>query len=422
MATGYQRQSSGLIVTGATIQASHFNNEYDAIEDAFNATTGHNHDGTTGGGSPINLTTSITGTLAVANGGTGATTAANARTNLGVVIGTDVQAYDADLAAIAALSSSGIISRTGAGTAAVRTITAPAAGITVTNGDGVSGNPTLALANDLAAVEGLSGTGLAVRTATDTWASRTITAPASGITVTNGDGVLGNPTLALANDLSALEGLSSTGIAVRTASDTWAQRTIVASGGLTVTNGDGVSGNPSVTISGGRQTLWVPAVAISPSNTGGCASLATSATSANQPDIRSLDFDATTQEYAQFEIGMPDQWNEGTITAQFVWTHGSTTTNFGVVWNLQAVSQGDGDDIAAAYGTAQQVTDTGGTTNRRYITSETSAITIAGSPAAKDIVCFRVSRVATDGSDTLAVDAKLLGIYIYITTNAGVDA
>jgi len=95
--------------------------------------------------------------------------AAAARTTLGVVIGTNVQAFDSDLAALAANSGTGLWSVTGAGTGAVRTITAPAAGITVTNGGGVAGNPTLGLANDIGALEALTGTGLARRTATDTW-------------------------------------------------------------------------------------------------------------------------------------------------------------------------------------------------------------------------------------------------------------
>lgn len=202
---------------------------------------------------PLDIDLTAIAALITTSFGRGYLTLADAsasRTYLSLVPGTDIQAYDSDLAALAANSTNGLWARTGSGTGATRTITAPVAGITVSNGDGVSGNPTLALANDLSALEGLSSTGLAARTGTDAWAQRTITGPASGITVTNGSGASGNPTLALANDLSALEGLSSTGFAARTTTDTWAQRTITGTANaISVTNGDGVSGNPTLAIS-----------------------------------------------------------------------------------------------------------------------------------------------------------------------------
>ena len=84
MGTGYTRQSSADIITGANITASPLNAEFNAIQDAFNSTTGHTHDGTSGEGPLINLTTSVTGTLPIANGGTGATTASAARAGLSV--------------------------------------------------------------------------------------------------------------------------------------------------------------------------------------------------------------------------------------------------------------------------------------------------------------------------------------------------
>jgi hypothetical protein len=172
----------------------------------------------------------------------------------------------------------------------------------------------------------------------------------------------------------------------------------------------------------GRHAVYIAAAAITPSASGGCASLATVASAANQPDIQTLNFDATTQEYAQFSIRMPKSWDEGTVTFAPVWSHPATTTNFGVVWNLQAVAMSNDDTILANYGTAQTSTDTGGTTSDIYIGPESSAITVGGTAAAEDLVFFRLSRVTGDGSDTMAVDARLHGLTVYITTNAETDA
>ncbi|CCD92593.1 hypothetical protein BRAO375_2100019 [Bradyrhizobium sp. ORS 375] len=72
------------------------------------------------------------------------------RTRPSLVVGTTVQAREADPIPSRRCRPNRMIACSGAGTAAARTITAPAAGITISNGDGVAGNPTLALANDLA--------------------------------------------------------------------------------------------------------------------------------------------------------------------------------------------------------------------------------------------------------------------------------
>ncbi len=52
----------------------------------------------------------------------------------------------------------------------------------------------------------------------------------------------------LGTDLVALEALSSTGLAARTGSGTWAERTITGSSSVSVADGDGVSGNPTLTV------------------------------------------------------------------------------------------------------------------------------------------------------------------------------
>ena len=82
-------------------------------------------------------------TIAVAYGGTGATNASDARTNLGLIIGSNVQAYSLQVQSLADVSSNGMLSRSAANTITPRSIAAGST-ITVTNGDGSAGNPTIA--------------------------------------------------------------------------------------------------------------------------------------------------------------------------------------------------------------------------------------------------------------------------------------
>lgn len=206
---------------------------------------------------------------------------------------------------------------TGFGSLTDLTMNQPAAGLTLTN-NGVNqhilATYTFALANDLLALENLSTTGYAKRVGNDTWSSMasvpwadvttpttisgyaisapdvtgqaltnyivggntvlaagdtilsglqkiqgqinarstTLTQPSNGFSITN-TGVVqtGAPTFtfALTNDLAALEGLASIGYAVRTGTDTWAQRTLTGTANqVSITNGDGTSANPTFSL------------------------------------------------------------------------------------------------------------------------------------------------------------------------------
>lgn len=82
--TGYTRQSTAAIVAGQEVKAQPVADEFNQLEAAFNSVSGHTHDASTGNGPKISLTTSVSGILPAANGGTGLGTIAGFATLIGV--------------------------------------------------------------------------------------------------------------------------------------------------------------------------------------------------------------------------------------------------------------------------------------------------------------------------------------------------
>ena len=189
--------------------------------------------------------------------------------------------------------------------------------------------------------------------------------------------------------------------------------------GTGVIKAEDSGGNVSAVKIAGKETIWVPAVAMYPNTTNGCANIAQTELS-NGPELKTLDFDKDSDEFAQFAVAFPKSWNEGTITFQAFFTANSTNTGT-TSWNLQGVALADNGDLNTAFGTAvgPAAKAMSGTANDLAVTAESGAVTIAGSPAADEYVFFQIFRDVS--ADDLTADAKLLGVKLFFTTDAAND-
>lgn len=162
----------------------------------------------------------------------------------------------------------------------------------------------------------------------------------------------------------------------------------------------------------GTRNLYIPVTAMWPGTTSGCAALTKTELTTNDIDIQSLDFDKDSDEFAQFSLQMPGNWDGGTISFIPHWTAASGSGT--VVWALAGRSYANDAALDQAVGTEQTSSDTLITANDLHIGPTSSAITLAGTPAANEYVHFKIWRDVS--ADNLSVDAKLLGIQIIYTS------
>ena len=260
--------------------------------------------------------------------------------------------------------------------------------------------------------------GTVTLTGTQTLTNKTLTAPKIGTSILDTNG----------NELALLTATSSAVNEITLANAATGNGPIISSTGETNVDlnlnpkGTGTlkSGTAAVKIAG-KETIWVPAAAMYGPTTNP-ADAAQVETTATRPDLKVFDFDAGTQQYTQFTIAMPKSWNEGTLTYQVYWAP-STTNTGNAIFGVQGVACADGDTIDVAYGTAIEVTDAGiGTVEDQQISAESSAMTVAGSPAAGEQTYFQLFRKAADGGDTFTGECRVLGIKLFFTTDAANDA
>lgn len=163
---------------------------------------------------------------------------------------------------LSALAGTGFISQSGGaannGTFVERSIAVGSAALTVANGDGVAANPTLDASVALGALSAFAGTGFIAQTGgaahNGTFSERSIAVGSSALTVANPAGVAGNPTLDASVALGNVSALAGTGFLAQSGgaahAGTFVERSIaVGSTALTISNADGVAGNPSLNAS-----------------------------------------------------------------------------------------------------------------------------------------------------------------------------
>ena len=355
-------------------------------------------------------------TLSVTDGGTGATLAHRVIELTGALTGARSVTIPIDVQQLYAVKNS----TTGSQAVTFKYVTGTGSSVTFTGGDtstkliygvGSGSNPNLV---DL---------GMVNLTGTQTLTNKTLTSPIVGTSIldTNSNQLaLLTATSSAVNEITLANAATGNNPIIQASGDDSNVGIALKTKGTGVIQAEDAGGTVAAVKIAGKETMWIPSSAMYGATTNG-ADAQQVETTATRPDMKVLDFDASTAEYAQFSVAFPKSWAAGTVTYQVYWTPGSTNTG-NCIFGLQGVSCGDSDTIDVAYGTAAEVTDAGiGTVEDQQITSESGAVTITAA-AAGEQTYFQLYRDAADGSDTFSADARVLGVRLFFTTDLANDA
>lgn len=256
---------------------------------------------------------------------------------------------------------------------------------------------------------------------TNTLTNKTLTSPKIGTAIldTNGNEIIKTPATASAvNEITATNAATGESPEISATggdTDIGLKLTPKGAGKVEVTANDikiPTAGNIQPNGSDPKRGFYIPAAALAPATTNGCAALTQYETTTNKVNYKSLDFDGAAEEYAWLlAFQVPDYWDLSTITIRFHWTAASGSGD--VIWGAAAVALSNDDALDTALGSAQTVTDTLLAAGDVHVTADTSALTVGGTPAKGDLLFLRVYRDADAGGDTLnSVDARLIGITV----------
>jgi len=168
----------------------------------------------------------------------------------------------------------------------------------------------------------------------------------------------------------------------------------------------------------GKRTIWIPASAMEPAASS--AGSFPSAPGLIQPGgvgsagYSPLDFDPAVTEAAQFSFYLPKSASATAPTAQIAWTAASTSTS-SVLWALGCNAYADNIIIDDAVSISTVLDPHSGTSSKLNVAADFTVP--VGSLASNRWIQCEIARRGADGTDTLAVDARLIGVTLLYTTD-----